>query len=80
MAEDVTSRVSIGMIFHTREIDLEVPGDEKTLVKQIQDTINDEREKVLTLTDDSGKTVILPVDKIAYVDIHPDTGSTIGFN
>lgn len=80
MAEADKIMVSIGMIFSNREIDLEVVGDTESLIKRIEDTINDQSERVLTLTDDSGKHVVLPVDKIAYVDVHPDTAGKIGFN
>jgi ABC-type Fe3+-hydroxamate transport system substrate-binding protein len=34
---------------------------------------------VLTLTDSKGRTVMVPAEKIAYVDLGPATGRRVGF-
>ncbi len=79
MADDQKVRVSIGILYSARELELDVVGDEKKIVKQIEDAIGDEKQRVLHLTDSEGKTVIVAVEKIAYCEVHPAKKSSIGF-
>ncbi len=72
-------KVSIGVFFSSKEIELDLVGDPDEVISQIQSAIRD-GDKVITIEDADGKTVILPVDKIAYCDVHPDkSSSAIGF-
>lgn len=77
--KDEKVKVSIGILFSARELELDIVGDEDKIIERIEDAIGDPDQKVLNLTDSEGKTAILPVDKIAYCDVHPAKGSSIGF-
>lgn len=46
---------------------------EKNLVKALAD------DTILTLTDSKGRKVLIPVDKIAYVDLGQDHVRPVGF-
>ena len=37
------------------------------------------KEQLLTLTDDRGRTLCIPVDKLAYVEISGESGRRMGF-
>jgi hypothetical protein len=70
--------VKIGVQNATRELVLD-SGDsaadvEKTVTKALADD-----DAILTLTDSKGRTVLVPVKKLAYVEIGSPTAGQVGF-
>jgi Protein of unknown function (DUF3107) len=73
--------VRIGVTYTAKEIDVEMASG--TDVDQLKATIDRALagdDKVLWLTDDHGRQVAVPTEKIAYVEIgSPDGERRIGF-
>ena len=69
--------VKIGVQFGARELVVET--------EQTADEITAELDLVLTkgglfsLTDNKGRRVLVPVDKLAYVEFEPETDRVVGF-
>ena len=75
--------VLIGVQLSTRELKVDVPDDQAdALRKQIQDLFSDgDKPGVLWVTDKDGRTIGVPSDKLAYVEIGSDkAGRGIGFS
>ncbi len=70
--------VKIGVQFAHRELSLEsaqTPAEvEETVVRALEDD-----SRVLTLTDEKGRRIIVPVGKLAYVEIAEATTRHVGF-
>lgn len=70
--------VKIGVQFAPRELVLESaqsPGEvEQTVIAAL-----DSKTKILSLEDDKGRRLIVPVEKIAYVEIAEQTSRRVGF-
>jgi Protein of unknown function (DUF3107) len=68
--------VKIGVQNASRElvIDTELSGDD------VEKAVAEAREQgLLTLTDTKGRRVVVPVDKLAYVEIGSPTVGQVGF-
>ena len=68
--------VKIGVQNASRElvIDTELSGDD------VEKAVADARDQgLLTLTDTKGRRVVVPVDKLAYVEIGSPTVGQVGF-
>lgn len=62
--------VRIGVIYTGKELEVELPddADRAALTKQVDDAIGG-KSAVLWLTDRKGKTIGVPAEKIAYVEV-----------
>jgi len=70
--------VKIGVQFASRELALEsaqTPAEVETTVTEALSG----KGGVLSLVDDKGRRVIVPVDKLAYVEIAESTPRVVGF-
>jgi hypothetical protein len=75
--------VLIGVQLTTRELKVDVPDDQaEALRQQVQDLFADAgKPGVLWITDKDGRTVGVPSDKLAYVEIGADRSSrAVGFS
>lgn len=69
--------IRIGVQNTAREVALESNESPSEVNAKVAAAIND--GSVLTLTDDKGRTVIVPGDKIAYVEVGVPTTGKVGF-
>jgi len=69
--------VKIGVQFAPRELVLESAQTPAEVEKTVTEAISN--EGVLTLVDERGRRVIVPVDKLAYVEIADVDRRTVGF-
>ena len=70
-------RVKIGMTSVPRELDLEVEDGQK-VVSAFEEALAKE-ENVLWITEQDGRRFGLVVDKIAFVEVEPESDKPIGF-
>ncbi len=71
--------VRIGVTYTTREIEVEMAdGTRDQVVKDIEAALSG--EGVLWLTDRRGRTIGVPADKLAYVEIAPHEDRRVGFS
>ena len=71
--------VKIGVTHASRELTLDINASTPTTSRRRSATRWRPDNASLTLTDDKGRTVFVPVDKLAYVEITGDTGRRVGF-
>lgn len=69
--------IVIGVQHTARDISLESDETPETVSKKVADALSS--GGLLTLTDSKGRTVMVPAEKIAYVDLGPATGRRVGF-
>jgi hypothetical protein len=69
--------IRIGVQNTAREVALESNESPSEVNAKVAAAIKD--GSVLTLTDDKGRTVIVPGDKIAYVEVGVPTTGKVGF-
>jgi hypothetical protein len=69
--------VKIGVQFAPRELVLESAQSQAEVEKIVAEAI--ETQGILTLLDEKGRRVIVPVDKLAYVEIAERTVGAVGF-
>ena len=70
--------VKIGVQNASRELVLDSSESPADVEKAVSAALADDGG-VLTLTDSKGRTVLVPVDKLAYVEIGSSTTGTVGF-
>lgn len=70
--------VRIGVSHASREITLDTSLDAEAISKVVSDALSG-GDTLLTLTDDKGRAVLVPVDKLAYIEVTGDTGRRMGF-
>jgi hypothetical protein len=70
--------VKIGVQFAPRELVLESGQSPAEVERTIADALSG-RSGVLTLVDDKGRRVIVPVDKLAYIEIAEASPRAVGF-
>jgi DNA-binding LytR/AlgR family response regulator len=70
--------VKIGVQFAPRELSLESAQSPAEVEAAVAEAIDRDRG-TLTLVDDKGRRVIVPVDKIAYVEIAESSTRVVGF-
>jgi hypothetical protein len=75
--EDV--EVKIGVQYAPRELALESAESPAEVEATVSDAIG-RGDGVLSLVDEKGRRVIVPVDKIAYVEIAEATTRPVGFS
>lgn len=69
--------VKIGVQNAARELHLDTDESSESVEKQVTDALAG--GGVLTLADSKGRKVVVPVDKIAYVEIGHGTLGQVGF-
>ena len=75
--EDV--EVKIGVQYAPRELVLESAQSQAEVEEAVTEAIN-AADGVLTLVDEKGRRVIVPVNKIAYVEIAEAASRPVGFS
>jgi hypothetical protein len=70
--------VKIGVQFATRELVLESTQSPEAVEKAVADALKADLG-VLTLVDDKGRRVLVPADKLAYVEIAESEQRRVGF-
>jgi hypothetical protein len=69
--------VKIGVVHASRELTIDTALDPADLEEQVRAALSD--GGVLTLTDAKGRRVVVPADKLAYVEITTSTVGQVGF-
>lgn len=69
--------VKIGIADSGRELSVSVDEDKQQLTERVTAAL---AEDSLLLTDDKGRTLIVPSARIAYVEIGPVDGRRVGFS
>jgi hypothetical protein len=77
-SQEATVEVKIGVQFAPRELVVESPQTSADVIKSVTEAI-EAGEGVINLVDDKGRVVIVPVAKLAYVEIAEATTRTVGF-
>lgn len=70
--------VKIGVQYAARELVVESAQTPAEVEKAVTDAL-DSSSKLLTLVDEKGRRVIVPVDKLAYVEIAEASSRPVGF-
>jgi hypothetical protein len=70
--------VKIGVQFATRELSLESKQSADEIAKAVADALKADLG-ILTLVDDKGRRVLVPADKVAYVEIADTDARRVGF-
>lgn len=70
--------VKIGIHESPKEIVVELEGDADAVIAEIEAAIGAE-DGVVWLTEKKGRKVGVPADRVAYVEISPDSDKTVGF-
>ncbi len=71
--------VKIGVTHANRELTFESNESAANMQKAITDALASDNG-LLVLSDDKGRTIYVPVDKLAYVDIAGEQGRRVGFH
>jgi hypothetical protein len=71
--------VKIGVQYAPRELVLDSAQTQAEVEATVSDAIG-KGEGILTLVDDKGRRVIVPVDKIAYIEIAEAQSRPVGFS
>ena len=69
--------VRIGVQNTSRELSIDADMDAEAISDLVTKTLD--QGGVLSLTDAKGRRVVVPVDKLAYVDIASTATGTVGF-
>ncbi len=69
--------VKIGVQNAARELSVETTEDPDAVLAALKSSLSD--ESVFSLTDDKGRTVAVPADKVAYLYFTADAGRKVGF-
>lgn len=72
-----TVEVKIGIQHAQRELVVDTTESAETIEKQVADALAG--GGLLTLTDQKGRRVVVPVEKLAYVEVGPSTIGHVGF-
>ena len=70
--------VKIGVQFATRELVLESNQSPDDIAKAVSDALKADLG-ILTLVDEKGRRVLVPADKVAYVEIAETESRRVGF-
>ncbi len=69
--------VKIGILHISRELVIETAEDLESIEKKVADAVN--APDVLSLTDTKGRRVVVPGERIAYVEIGGGVSGQVGF-
>lgn len=70
--------VKIGVQHAARELVLESTESAEEITKAVSEALTGE-SRIFSLTDQSGRRVVVPSDKLAYVEIGEPTSRQVGF-
>jgi hypothetical protein len=70
--------IRIGIRENARDLSFESPLGAKEIQEQVTKALN-EKVTVLSLQDDKGRTILVPVASIAYVEIGVEDKRRVGF-
>lgn len=70
--------VKIGVQHAPRELLIESGEDQETVEKQVVEALASDGQ-VLALTDSKGRRIVVPGDRIAYVEIGGGVSGNVGF-
>ena len=70
--------VKIGVQFANRELVIETSSTSDDIEKTVSEALSQEAG-VLSLTDSKGRRVIVPADRLAYVELGTPTAGQVGF-
>lgn len=70
--------VKIGVQNAARELSVETEDSPGAVLEQLTASLKD--ESVFSLTDDKGRTVAVPAEKVAYLYFTDETARKVGFN
>lgn len=71
--------VKIGVRQNPKELTLEIEDEAKAVVKRLDEALS-KNDGLVWLTDNKGRQVVVPVDRIAYVEVSPEGGPRpVGF-
>jgi hypothetical protein len=70
--------VKIGVQYAPREITLESGQSAEEVERAVADALTG-KAQLLTLVDDHGRKVLVPADRLAYVEIGEPTARKVGF-
>jgi hypothetical protein len=73
--------IKVGIQHVNREVVLEVTQSAAEVEQAVTEALqaSDPKLAVLSLTDEHGRRVLIPSDKIGYVDIGEENGRRVGF-
>lgn len=69
--------VKIGVQHAARELTVETDHEPEAVLDSLNAALKD--DTLFTLTDEKGRTVAVPADKIAYLYFTADSGRKVGF-
>ncbi len=69
--------IKIGIQHAAREVGIDSPESSEAIEAAVKDALG--KGGVLELVDEKGRKVIVPADKIAYVEIGEPSGRRVGF-
>jgi hypothetical protein len=75
---EVDVEVKIGVQHAARELVLDSPQSTDEITKAVSASLSGE-SRILSLTDESGRRVVVPADKLAYVEIGEPETRRVGF-
>lgn len=70
--------VKIGVLHAPRELLVESQEDQETVEKLVTDALSSE-DQMLALTDNKGRRILVPGERIAYVEIGGGVSGNVGF-
>ena len=70
--------VKIGVIHANRELSLETSQSVEEMQKIVAEALSTDHGLV-SLTDDKGRTVVVPAEKLAYIEISGQSPRRVGF-
>ncbi|MTE20881.1 DUF3107 family protein [Streptomyces sp. TRM43335] len=75
---DIAVEVKIGVQHAPREIVLESAQTAEEIEKAVAEALTG-KAQLLSLVDEHGRRVVVPADRLAYVDIGEPSGRKVGF-
>lgn len=70
--------VKIGVQFSNRELVLDTAESSDAIEKAVAEALEGD-SRLLSLTDTKGRRVLVPTDKLAFVELGSPTSGTVGF-
>jgi hypothetical protein len=71
--------IKIGVQYAPRELVLDSSLDADQIEAAVSEALSPKGSGVFTLTDDRGRRVVVPVDKLAYIEIGEPEQRRVGF-
>lgn len=69
--------IKIGILEISRELSVETEATAAQVEKDLKKALED--DGLLTLTDEKGRKVLIPADRIAYLDLGQEKSRPVGF-